>query len=392
MRVRRWLHFVAGYGALGVLVAIAVVWLQPDLLTPAAPEIGVEESSDPRAGAFRPSGPISYADAVERAAPAVVNIFTAKRVTERDLSPLFDDPIFRRFFGDPPQQRERTQTSLGSGVIISEQGYVVTNHHVIDEADEIQMMLADGREVRAEVVGMDPETDLAVLLIHADDLPVITFAPDDEARVGDVVLAIGNPFGVGQTVTQGIISATGRDQLGLSTFENFIQTDAAINPGNSGGALVDASGRLVGINTAIFSRTGGHQGIGFAIPASLAMDVMRDLIEHGRVVRGWIGVQAQTLTEALARSFGLDIPGGVVLTGIMRGGPADLAGLRPGDIIVRVGKSDIANVQELLQAVSGHEPGAAVPVHGFRDNEPLEIEVVMGQRPEQMRQPRQPQR
>ncbi len=388
MQLRRWLRFIAGYGALGIAVAATVMWLQPSLLTPTAPNLHVESGGD----APRAVGPVSYADAVERAAPAVVNIFTAKRVPEQALPPLFEDPIFRRFFGDPPRQRERTQTSLGSGVIISDQGYVVTNHHVIDGADEIQVMLADGRELRAQVVGMDPETDLAVLFIDARDLPVITFGRDEEARVGDVVLAIGNPFGVGQTVTQGIISATGRDQLGLSTFENFIQTDAAINPGNSGGALVDAHGRLIGINTAIFSRTGGHQGIGFAIPAGLALDVMRDLIEHGRVVRGWLGVQAQTLTEPLAHSFGLEIPGGVVLTGIMRGGPADLAGLQPGDVVIRVGEREVANVQQLLRAVSDHEPGEAVAIQGFRSGEAVEIRVILAQRPEQMRQPQPPRR
>ncbi len=331
----------------------------------------------------------SYAEPVERAAPAVVNIFTAKRVAEPRLPPGLDGPLFWRFLDEPPA-RQRTETSLGSGVIVDERGYILTNHHVIKGAERIRILLADGRETDAEVVGRDPATDLAVLRVRLDELPVITFSPADEAvRVGDVVLAIGNPFGVGQTVTQGIISATGRDQLGLSTYENFLQTDAAINPGNSGGALVDSAGRLVGINTAMFSgSSGGAQGIGFAIPTGIARGVMSDLIEHGRVVRGWLGVRAQRLTPALAEALGTERTSGVVLTGLLTDGPADRAGLRPGDVITRLGETAITDVQDLLQAAGQGAPGSELRVRGYRDDEPLSRTVTLGERPD----PQRPQR
>ena len=386
-----WLRFVVGYTALGIALAVVIVWINPDLLGPFAPRVEVTQTEAESPRQYDASGPASYAGAVDEAAPAVVNIFTVKQVTERLTPPGFDDPLFRRFFGDPPaQERQRTQTSLGSGVILSENGYVVTNHHVIDDAEQIQVLLADGRERTASVVGRDPETDLAVLRIDADQLPVITFARDDRVRVGDVVLAIGNPFGVGQTVTQGIISATGRDQLGLSTFENFLQTDAAINPGNSGGALVDAQGHLVGINTAIFSGTGGSQGIGFAIPAGIAQAVVSDLIQHGRVVRGWIGVQAQRLNPALAESLGLDPEtAGVAITHVLPEGPADRAGLRAGDILTQVEERPLRDVQDLLQAISQAAPGTEVEVSGYRDQEPFSTRVTLGERPA-VQQPQRP--
>lgn len=406
MRSGHWLRFILEYTVVGLAAAVLVVWLfpgqpqepptgpdpvrvtqaaAPDTDRPGNAEVTQAPQGEPARG--RDGAPVTYADAVDTAAPAVVNIYTMKRTVERDLPPFLDDPFFRRFFGDRPPQR-RPQTSLGSGVIVNEDGYIITNQHVIENAEEIEVLLADGRDARAKVVGGDPETDIAVLRIDLDNLPVITFGREEHARVGDVVLAIGNPFGVGQTVTQGIISATGRDQLGLSTFENFIQTDAAINPGNSGGALVDVDGRLLGINTAIFSRTGGSHGIGFAIPASIARDVMQDLIEHGRVVRGWMGVQAQSLNEALARSFELEVTEGVVITGVMRGGPAEEAGLRPGDVILEVGERDIANVQDLLRAVSAQRPGSEVTVRGYREGEPLTITLTVDERPEQIRQRR----
>lgn len=392
-----WLRFLVGYTALGVVLALAIVWLKPGLLGPLTPRVEVNQTQAqaepaPSRGTATPApAPASYAEAVARAAPAVVNIFTVKQVTEQLIPPGLDTPLYRHFFGEPPtRERQRTETSLGSGVIVAEDGYVVTNHHVIDNAEQIQVLLADGRQRAATVVGRDPATDLAVLRIDAAELPVITFAEDGQARVGDVVLAIGNPFGVGQTVTQGIISATGRDQLGLSTFENFIQTDAAINPGNSGGALIDARGDLVGINTAIFSDSGGSQGIGFAIPAGIAQTVTADLIEHGRVVRGWLGVQAQRLTPALAESFGVaPDTEGVGVTDVFPGGPADRAGIQPGDVITRLGERAIRDVQDLLRAASRGAPGTEMAVTGYRDGERFSSQVTLGDRPE-MAQPRQP--
>ncbi|MCC5810256.1 MAG: Do family serine endopeptidase [Ectothiorhodospiraceae bacterium] len=328
----------------------------------------------------REYGPVSYADAVDAAAPAVVNVFTEKRVT-RQRHPFEDDPFFRRFFGEGSGERERTENNLGSGVIISSDGFVLTNNHVIDGADSIHVALNDGRTTRARVVGTDPDTDLAVLEISLDNLPVITLGRSEEIRVGDVVLAIGNPFGVGQTVTQGIVSATGRSQLGLSTFENFIQTDAAINPGNSGGALINAHGDLVGINTAIFSGSGGSHGIGFAIPGRLARGVMESIIEHGRVIRGWAGVEVQNMTTQLAESFGLDSQHGVVVAGVMRDGPAASAGLAPGDIILAINGDQVANVQDLLHKVTEHPPGETIRMKGLSEGERREWDVTVQERP-----------
>lgn len=387
-----WLRFLLGYTGLGVALALLFIWAYPDLLAPLSPRVEVTQTEAAPEQA-PPPAPASYADAVERAAPAVVNVFTFTQITERLTPPGLDNPLYRYFFGEPPtEERQRTETSLGSGVIVAEQGYVVTNHHVIEEADQIQVLLADGRERPATVVGRDPETDLAVLHIEADDLPSIHFAPDERTRVGDVVLAIGNPYGVGQTVTQGIISATGRDQLGLSTFENFLQTDAAIHPGNSGGALVDAAGRLVGINTAIFGAEGhASPGIGFAIPASIARAVTAELIEHGRVVRGWLGVQAQRLTPQLAQSFGLEPDTrGVVVTHVLPRGPADEADLASGDVITRLGEQEVRDVQDLLQVASRTAPGTEVEVGGYRDGEPFAVSVTLGERPEEIQAPQRP--
>ncbi len=387
MNTRRFYRTVIVYFAIGIVVAGGVLWLFPELLGPRQMELPrvVEVYEAPAAPEVdgrpaRESGPVSYADAVEAAAPAVVNIFTAKRVT-RPEHPFYDDPLFRRFFGEREQERERTETNLGSGVIISSTGYVLTNNHVIDSADEIQVALNDGRSAEAHVVGTDPETDLAVLHIELTGLPVITLGRSEELRVGDVVLAIGNPFGVGQTVTQGIVSATGRSQLGLSTFENFIQTDAAINPGNSGGALINAHGELVGVNTAIFTRSGGSHGIGFAIPGRLARGVMENIIEHGRVIRGWAGVEVQNLTPQLAASFDLDSNRGVVVAGVMRGGPAQEAGLAPGDIILRIDDQDVANVQDLLHLVSAQQPGETLTASGLSGGERRNWSLTVKERP-----------
>jgi serine protease DegS len=323
----------------------------------------------------------SFADAVATAAPSVVNINTRK-VVERP-NPFLEDPFFRHFFGEGlgAAPERRLETSLGSGVIISPQGYILTNNHVIDGADEIQVSLRDGRTTRAKVVGTDPEADLAVLKVEVGKLPVAVLGRSENLREGDVVLAIGNPFGVGQTVTQGIVSATGRNQLGINTFENFIQTDAAINPGNSGGALVNARGELVGINTAIFSRTGGSQGIGFAIPVSLARGVMEQIIERGHVSRGWLGIEIQDLTPELAESFGLRDARGVVVAGVLKGGPADKAGLQPGDVLQKVGSQGVGNVHEALNAIAQSQPGSDVALDGLREGKPLRLRATSGERP-----------
>ena len=279
---------------------------------------------------------LSYSGAASKALPSVVHIFTSKEM-KTPKHPFADDPIFRHFFGDRLDSRPQRSSGLGSGVIVSPEGYVLTNNHVIEAADEIEVALHDGRKLRARTVGMDPESDLAVLKIQTDvKLSAVSFATAGSVHVGDVALAIGNPFGVGQTVTMGIVSAMGRTSLGINTFEDFIQTDAAINPGNSGGALVDSNGNLIGINTAIYSRSGGSLGIGFAIPVTLARSVMEQIIRSGTVTRGWIGVEVQEITPELAESFGLASREGTLVAGVMRGGPADKAGIRPGDVLVAV--------------------------------------------------------
>jgi serine protease DegS len=329
-------------------------------------------------------GPVSYADAVRHAAPSVVNIFTSKVTIQRQNS-LLDDPLFRRFFGDrfSSEPVEKRQNSLGSGVVINKDGYILTNHHVVAQADEIRVVLPDGRELQATVAGADPETDLAVIRTEDGDLPEITVGNSDSLRVGDVVLAIGNPFGVGQTVTMGIVSATGRSQLGINTFENFIQTDAAINPGNSGGALINAYGELVGVNTAIFSKSGGSQGIGFAIPVTLAKGVMNQILQQGRVVRGWLGIAGQDITPELAESFDLNEQRGVLISGVLEGGPADKAGLEPGDVITRINNRVPGSAHDILSIVSSIPPGERITVRGWRGKHPLETEVIISERPQQ---------
>lgn len=328
----------------------------------------------------REQGPVSYARAVERAAPAVVNIYSS-RVVENEQHPLMSDPFFRQFFGGDMPSRQRMLSSLGSGVIVSPEGYVLTNHHVINDADQIQVALRDGRETLAEVIGTDPESDLAVLRIDLDALPVIAMTDSTQTAVGDVTLAIGNPFGVGQTVTMGIISATGRNHLGLNAYEDFIQTDAAINPGNSGGALVNPEGGLVGINTAIFSRSGGSQGIGFAIPTNLARDILEQLVTQGRVIRGWLGVEAQEMTQELASSFGLNTLDGVVIAGVVPGGPADQAGLRPGDILLKVNDRPIIDARAAMADIAAIEPGNRLTLEVVRNGQRREVKVEVGERP-----------
>jgi serine protease DegQ len=317
----------------------------------------------------------SLRDAAQRAIPAVVSIAASRSVR----NPHADDPWFRFFFGGrmPPDE---AQQGLGSGVIVSPEGYLLTNHHVIDGADDIEIQLSDGRRATAKLVGSDPETDLAVLKVQIDKLPTVVFGRSDDLHVGDTVLAIGNPFGVGQTVTAGIVSALGRNRLGINTYENFIQTDAAINPGNSGGALVDAAGQLVGINTAIFSRSGGNLGIGFAIPASTAQQVMDSIVRDGRVIRGWIGVETRELTPDLAQSLGLANTEGVLISGVLQDGPADKGGMRPGDVVTRVGDRATANPTQLLNAVAALTPGDAVTINLTREGQPRDLRLTVAKR------------
>jgi serine protease DegQ len=333
----------------------------------------------------------SYADGAQKAMPSVVNVFSSK---DGNLppDPRAKDPLFRYFFGDKNKRKsdEPPASNLGSGVIVSSEGYILTNQHVVDGADQIEVALADGRTSSAKVIGVDPETDLAVLKINMTNLPAITLGRMENTHVGDVVLAIGNPFGVGQTVTMGIVSALGRNHLGINTFENFIQTDAAINPGNSGGALVDVNGNLLGINTAIYSRSGGSLGIGFAIPVSTARSVLESIITTGTVTRGWIGVEPQDVTPEIAESFGLDQKSGAIVAGVLQGGPADKAGIKPGDILVSINDDTITDTTRLLNVVAQIKPGTSVKVHLMRKNKELDVNVMIGKRPAQPRAPQMP--
>ncbi|MEQ6342884.1 MAG: Do family serine endopeptidase [Gammaproteobacteria bacterium] len=390
MQTRKILIFLAEATVIGLAVAFVVMFFfRPNTLE-RRPVVEFKESMAPantttllpRGIAQDMSGPVSYSRAVELAAPSVVNIFTAKVVTQRS-HPLFDDPSFRRFFGDKlPAPGKRQENSLGSGVIISAQGYILTNNHVVEGADEIKVGLHDGRSAEATIVGTDPETDLAVLKIVVDKLPSITISQSDAPRVGDVALAIGNPFGVGQTVTMGIVSATGRSELGINTFENFIQTDAAINPGNSGGALINAYGQLIGINTAIFSRSGGSEGIGFAIPVSIAKNVMQQIVEHGHTVRGWLGIEAQDLTPELAESFGAKNVIGVVVAGVLPNSPASKGGMKSGDIITQVNDQNVTTAKDLVNAIAKITPGAETHLRGLRNGKEITFTARVGERPQ----------
>jgi Do/DeqQ family serine protease len=376
---RLWLIF-AQTATIAVALLFVVSTFRPEWLpTRAAPGAVVQQSAP--AGALSSGARAnSYYDAVQRATPSVVNIFTSKEIRS-PKHPLLNDPIFRRFFGDQLPDEAQRAASLGSGVIVSTSGYVITNHHVVEAADEIEVALADGKKLLAKVVGNDPETDIAVLRVSADNLPAITFGSSDGLHVGDVVLAIGNPFGVGQTVTSGIISALGRTGLGINTFENFIQTDAAINPGNSGGALVDASGNLIGINTAIFSRSGGSMGIGFAIPVSTAKMVLEQIVKSGSVTRGWIGVEVQEITPPVAESFKLGSTRGALIAGVLRGGPADKAGVKPGDILVEIGGKPVLDPAAMLNLVAALSPGSAAKVKLKRQGHDVDANVTVGRRP-----------
>ena len=342
--------------------------------------VNIFEANAPAAGTVMPG---SLSPAARKAAPAVVSIAT-RQTTSRN--PQRQDPWFRFFYGDADE--DEPQAGLGSGVIVSPEGYVLTNNHVIEGADQIEVTLSDRRRTTAQVIGTDPDTDLAILRIPLDKLPVIVWGSSDAAQVGDRVLAIGNPFGVGQTVTSGIISALGRNQLGINTFENFIQTDAAINPGNSGGALVDVNGNLLGINTAIYSRSGGNMGIGFAIPVSTARQVLEGIVKDGQVVRGWIGVEPLEITPELAETFGLKQTEGVIVTGVLQGGPAAKAGVQPGDVVTRVAGQEVGNVSELLTRIAALPPGQSARLDVVRRNEAVSLQVVPVQRPKTLRPPR----
>jgi len=385
MTLRRlWLIF-AQATTVGLALLFVVSTLRPEWLarTPAAvtalavpvPEL---KQSPPSLEVARAAAAGSYAGAVAAAAPAVVNVYTTQEVRRRPGRNV--DPLYRYFFGDPRGGTERV-ASLGSGVIATADGYILTNNHVVQAADEIAVALADGRQYAARLVGADPESDLAVLKVEATGLPVITFGHADALKVGDVVLAIGNPFDVGQTVTMGIVSALGRTNLGINTYENFIQTDAAINQGNSGGALVDVSGNLVGINTAIFSRTGGSIGIGFAIPATLVRQVMNDLIRTGRVTRGYFGVEPEDVTPEAAELLKLTRTDGVLLKGVQRASPAGRAGLEPGDVIVAINGEKVANSQTMLNQIAQLPPGSNASVRIVRSGREVEVPVTVGERP-----------
>ncbi len=381
---RLWLVF-----AQAVTVCIAILFvvttLRPDWLQGASR--GVVSSSTqtggPRAGAvgIAQQAPGSYAVAVAAAAPAVANIHTTKR-TQVSRIPLPPDPVLRKFFEQMPGFNQSQQTTnLGSGVVVSAKGHVLTNFHVVEGADEIVVALTDGRQALAKVIGVDAESDLAVLQIELKDLPVLDFSSLELPRVGDVVLAIGNPFGVGQTITMGIVSALGRAGLGINTYENFIQTDAAINPGNSGGALIDTQGRLVGINTAIYSKSGGSLGIGFAIPAEAAQKVMSQIVTFGFVKRGWLAIEPQDMTADLARAFGLERAGGVIIAGMMRDGPAAKGGLKVGDIIQTIDGKPVNDTQRLMARIAAKAPGDLLELGIYRNGSAQTLAVTAGQRP-----------
>ncbi len=379
---RFWLLFAQAC-TLCLAALFVVATLRPDLL----PRLGgrhenviVTQEAATAASAPRVA---SYADAAKKAMPAVVNLYTSKAVRSRN--PLAEDPLFRRYFPELDQGTRR-QTSLGSGVIVSPEGYVLTNHHVIEGADDIQLVLADGRRLSARVRGTDPESDLAVLKAEVGDLPAMTFASADNLQVGDVVLAIGNPFGLGNTVTLGIVSALGRNYLGVNRFEDFIQTDAAINPGNSGGALVDTSGNLVGINSTIYSQSGGSLGIAFSIPVSLARNVFEQIVRDGEVTRGWLGVEPTPVTAEVAKALALTRAEGVVIRNVEPGGPAARAGMKVLDVVVEIGGKSTRNVPQLLARIAELPPGSVAKVHVVRGGKDVDVDVTVGKRPPPDRQ------
>lgn len=383
MKAKRLLIFIFQSALIGLTVAVLMLWLRPEILnspdTPPAESTPAPEQ-DPKTRDSSTAAPASYHTAVESAAPAVVNVLATK-VYQAPENPLLTDPLLREFFGATPNEAPDTRRddNYGSGVILNDQGYILTNMHLISEADEIQITLRDGRQANALVIGTDPDTDLAVLKMDLDDLPTITLADSSILRIGDVVLAIGNPYGFGQTVTQGIISATGRKRLGITTFEDFIQTDAAINPGNSGGALINSNGELIGINTAIISNTGGSQGIGLATPVHIATNVMQQLIEHGHVTRGWLGIEAQIMPPDTIPAGTAE--GGVLISGVMNNGPADNVGMRPGDIIISIVGEPVTDPEQAIRRITNIDPGTTVSVEVLRGWEVMEFQPEVAERP-----------
>jgi serine protease DegQ len=379
---RLWLVFAQSVtillAAWFVLITLKPEWLAEANVTTIVDSVTLRESAD----ASSPN-PGSYHEAVQKSMPAVVNIFTSKNTKQplvKKDKKSNSDPFFQFFNG---YSDEEPISSLGSGVLVSPEGIIITNHHVINDADQIEVALSDGRKLKAKMIGSDPETDIAVLKIDASNLPTpITLGKIDSVHIGDVVLAIGNPFGVGETVTSGIVSAMGRDHVGINTFENFIQTDAAINPGNSGGALIDTHGSLIGINTAIYSNNGGSMGIGFAIPINLVKQVMESIIKNGEVTRGWIGVEPQNLSSELISSMRLPKnTHGILVAGVLDGGPADSAGLKPGDVLVSLNNESINDVRELLNRVAGIEPGTEVSCKVIRKDKELSMSIKISKRP-----------
>ncbi|MGC2032075.1 MAG: trypsin-like peptidase domain-containing protein [Steroidobacteraceae bacterium] len=369
--------FLLRAAVVGLAAAFLVVWWKPALLGKTA--IPTQTAQTASAAPPRPTAVMrSFADAVARAAPAVVNIYTARVVTERTQA-----PVLNQLFGDFwPSYRQRVERSLGSGVIVDTAGTIVTNQHVIAGAESIRAQLADGRIADATIVGQDPDTDIAILHLDIAKLPIMPVGRSDTLRVGDIVLAIGNPYGIGQTVTQGIVSATGRGQLGLATFENFIQTDAAINLGNSGGALIDAQGDLVGINTAVLNRaSGGPEGIGFAIPINLVRGVMEQILKHGHVVRGWLGFVPQDLSDEQAAQLGITAGGGVTVVNILVNSPAFAAGLRPGDLVTALGNEPVRSAQDLVSRLAALPPGVQVDLEGRHGRLPFKINLKVVERP-----------
>jgi serine protease DegQ len=384
-----WLLF-AQMATITMAVLFVVTLVRPDWLPgrgEAAPKNeGAPAQQTPANAAVPTSGAyaqLTYRDAARKAIPSVVNIFTTTEAKATQNNPLLDDPILRRFFGDRLDEDSEPQSSLGSGVIVRADGYILTNHHVVEGADEIKVAFSDGHTLNAKIVGTDQETDIAVLKVEAVNLSAVTFAQSEQAKVGDVVLAIGDPFGVGQTVTMGIISALGRSRLGINQFENFIQTDAAINPGNSGGALVDVNGNLLGINSAIYSRSGGSQGIGFSIPVSLAKHVMEQIIQTGSVTRGWIGIEFdnQDLTPEVIDTLKIGSAKGALIRGVLRDGPADKAKLRPGDLLTAVNGKAVKDSTDMLNQISELPPGKPANLTVLRDQKAMTFEVTVGKRP-----------
>lgn len=376
-----WLLF-----AQATTIALAVLFvihtLKPTLLPTAARGgvVTLYEDEKPESTSDLPN--VGFSRAAQKVMPAVVNIFTTSEVKQQS-HPFMDDPRFKFFFGDEFDDNAAQQnSSLGSGVLVSHDGYILTNHHVVESADQIEVAFADGRKAKGHIVGTDPDTDLAVIKVDiGTDLPAVTFAGAEAAHVGDIVLAVGNPFGVGQTVTMGIVSALKRNHLGLNTFENFIQTDAAINPGNSGGALADVEGNLLGINSAIYSPNGGSLGIGFAIPVSTAKKIMEQIIQNGSVTRGWIGVAVQDMTPELAESFKLKDTQGVLISEVVRGSPADKAGIKPGDILVSIADSALSDSTAMLETISALVPGNTVSLKLLRNQTDVAVQVKVGKRP-----------